>query len=140
MAERLQFKSDEMSYESMLAAEHLSRYWLVRDFCKGKRVLDLACGEGYGSWLLKKWGAETVIGIDISEEAISNSNQNFGGDGIFFKSGDGCDLDRTLNANDKFDLIVCFETMEHVPDVAKNPAGFQEPFDAKWLHRDKLPQ
>jgi O-antigen biosynthesis protein len=46
--------------------EHVYRYAFASDFVKGKYVLDIACGEGYGSAVLLKAGAEKVIGIDIS--------------------------------------------------------------------------
>ena len=116
MAERLHFNTG-MAYESMLAAEHLARYWLVKDACKGKRVLDVACGEGYGSALLKKWGASLVVGVDISQDAIANATERFGTGGISYRLGDACDLASVLSADESFDLIVSFETMEHVPDV-----------------------
>lgn len=116
MAERLHFNTG-MTYESMLAAEHLARYWLLKDVCKGKRVLDVACGEGYGSSLLKSWGATSVVGIDISQDAIGNANERFGAPGILYRQGDACDLESLLSADEQFDLIVSFETIEHVPDV-----------------------
>lgn len=116
MAERLHFNTG-MAYESMLAAEHLARYWLLRDVCKGKRVLDVACGEGYGSSLLRRWGASSVVGVDISEDAIANAVEKFGVEGISYRLGDASKLAGTLADEEKFDLIACFETMEHVQDV-----------------------
>lgn len=116
MAERLHFNTG-MTYESMLAAEHLTRYWLLRDACKGKRVLDVACGEGYGSSLLRAWGAAEVVGIDLSQEAIENAQTRFGAPGISYRIGDACNLHTVLEDTEQFDLVACFETMEHVPDV-----------------------
>ena len=116
MAERLHFNTN-MAYESMLAAEHLARYWLLREACKGKRVLDVACGEGYGSSLLRTWGATEVVGIDLSQDAIENANICFASPGISYRTGDACNLHTVLAETENFDLIACFETMEHVPDV-----------------------
>ena len=62
LAERLQFGS-EMAYNAMDAAEHLARYAMLRSICVGKRVLDVACGEGYGSYLLAQWGAASVTAV-----------------------------------------------------------------------------
>jgi len=124
MAERLHFNND-MAYESMLAAEHLARYWLLKDACKGKHVLDVACGEGYGSSLLKSWGASSVVGIDISQDAIGNANELFGAPDISYRQGDACDLESLLSADEKFDLIVSFETIEHVPDVPELLRGIR---------------
>ncbi|MDH6592660.1 SAM-dependent methyltransferase [Variovorax sp. TBS-050B] len=117
MIERLHFNTG-MAYESMLAAEHLSRYRLLSEACKGKRVLDVACGEGYGSSLLKKWGADSVVGVDISQDAITVANEHFANSGITFRTGDACNLDRLLSGEEPFDLIVSFETIEHVRDVS----------------------
>src|SRR5689334_8707303 len=59
------------------AAEHYHRYRLAADLCAGSRVLDVACGEGYGSALVAA-GAATVVGIDLSEEATSHAAVAYG--------------------------------------------------------------
>lgn len=67
--ERLNFGGME-AYNAVEACIHLNRYAMAKSFCTGKRVLDAACGEGYGSFLMKKWGASEVFGIDIDCETI----------------------------------------------------------------------
>ncbi len=57
-------------------AEHIHRYALACEFVKGKRVLDIASGEGYGSNLLSK-NAEHVTGVDISDEAVKHANLKY---------------------------------------------------------------
>ena len=52
--------------------EHFHRYAFAAQFVKGKRVLDMACGDGYGSNMLSK-EAEYVVGIDIYENAVRNA-------------------------------------------------------------------
>ena len=52
--------------EASIGYEHLHRYAYATQFVKNKRVLDLASGEGYGSYLLAKT-AKSVTGIDIDE-------------------------------------------------------------------------
>ncbi len=101
----------------MVAAEHMARYLSLRKACKGKRVLDVACGEGYGSFLMKNWGASEVVGIDLSGHAIENACKRFSTPGVTFLVGDACRLDQVIPESEKFDLIVSFETLEHVPDV-----------------------
>ena len=113
MAERITFVEGAMRYHSMLAAEHLSRYALAAPACVGKRVLDIACGEGYGSAFLKDRGAASVTGVDISEEAISNAKRRFGQNGAKFKVGDALDSS-SWHSGSAYDAIVCFETIEHV--------------------------
>lgn len=125
MAERLTFVGDAMPYASMLAAEHLSRYALVKDLCLNRRVLDIACGEGYGSALMKSWGASAVVGVDISHEAVANAQSAFGGDGIEFWEQDASKCESLLGKLGTFDLIVCFETLEHVEDVEGMLRGFK---------------
>jgi SAM-dependent methyltransferase len=125
MAERLTFVDEAMPYASMLAAEHLSRYALVKDLCVDRRVLDIACGEGYGSALMKSWGAREVVGVDISDEAVANAQRAFGGSGIEFLQKDASQCASLRDTLGTFDLIVCFETLEHVQDVDAMLRGFK---------------
>jgi 2-polyprenyl-3-methyl-5-hydroxy-6-metoxy-1,4-benzoquinol methylase len=53
--------------------EHLYRYYFALHFVKDKKVLDLACGEGYGSYILSK-SAEYVTGLDIDEKTIKHAS------------------------------------------------------------------
>ena len=126
MSERLTFVAEAMPYASMLAAEHLSRYALVKHLCKGRRVLDIACGEGYGSALMSKWGAKEVCGVDVSTEAIANATGFFGGAGVKFVAFEASNCAALCETMGTFDLIVCFETIEHVHDVDKMLRGFKE--------------
>ena len=48
--------------------EHLHRYMLARHLCRGRDVLDIASGEGYGAALLGQV-ASTVIGVEVAEDA-----------------------------------------------------------------------
>ena len=93
-----------------LGIEHFTRYRFASQFASGKRVLDAACGSGYGSRLLSET-AKTVYGIDISAESVAYANENYPAENLTFTQAsvaklpfeDGC-----------FDLIVSFETLEHV--------------------------
>lgn len=108
--ERLSFDDGKHHYDPMEASIHLTRYMLVKQYVSGKRVLDIACGEGYGSFLIKKWGAKSVIGVDIDTNAILKADENFKSNGITFICGDA----QALDIKDKFDVIVSLETIEHV--------------------------
>ena len=66
MIERLDI-SEKNKYSATEASIHLTRYLTAKKFIQGKTVLDIACGEGYGSYLMKKWGAKTVQGVDIDQ-------------------------------------------------------------------------
>jgi SAM-dependent methyltransferase len=92
--------------------EHISRYRFAREFVKGKRVLDIACGEGYGAAALVRAGARSVIGIDLSGEVCAQARSKYG---IDARPGDAQAIplpDRSV------DLVVSFETIEHVADPA----------------------
>lgn len=102
-------------YSSLEASIHTCRYLLAKAFVKDKRVLDIACGEGYGSHLLKRWGADSVVGVDISEDAISIATQSFAKEGVSFQVAN-VDVPLKLGRK-KFDLIVSLETIEHVDDT-----------------------
>ncbi|MBS7705739.1 class I SAM-dependent methyltransferase [Chelatococcus asaccharovorans] len=118
MAERLSFTPGAMPYNAMLAAEHVARYILAQPLCGGKRVLDIACGEGYGTSFLKSSGAASVVGIDISGEAIASAKARFGQTGVTFAVGDALSA-KAVRQFGPFDLITCFETIEHVADPGR---------------------
>jgi len=60
----------------------------------GKTVVDLACGEGFYTRMLKKKGAATVLGVDLSEGMIqlARDQEAEQGLGIEYKLGDARDL------------------------------------------------
>ena len=94
----------------LIYAEHLLRYEAAVDFAKGKVVLDIASGSGYGTQLLSKH-AKKVYGIDVSQEAVDYSNQYFPGENIEYIVGDA----EVIPLEDEsVDLVVTFETIEHV--------------------------
>lgn len=106
--ERLEITAKNYVAEEL--AIHMARYSFVKKLVKGKKILDLACGEGYGSFLMKKWGGEstTVIGVDISKEAIEKAKTNFSLESsITFLS---CNAENLPFNSEQFDLIVSFET------------------------------
>jgi SAM-dependent methyltransferase len=116
--ERLSFAGAE-PHEAIEAAIHLSRYLLARPYCRGAKVLDAACGEGYGSaFMSRRWGAREVHGVDISTEAIGRARQLFGGEGITFHEMPVEELDATFEEG-AFDAAVSLETIEHLSDPSR---------------------
>lgn len=93
-------------------AIHEKRYYFARPYCRGKRVLDAACGVGYGTALLAE-EARHVVGLDLSEDAIGYARKRYSAANIEFGVADL--LDPQLEAA-SFDVVVSFETIEHVPD------------------------
>ncbi|MBV8834528.1 MAG: class I SAM-dependent methyltransferase, partial [Acidobacteriaceae bacterium] len=89
--------------------EHVHRYVLARHFCRGKDVLDIASGEGYGSALLAQV-ARSVIGVDVADEAIAHAAHNYGCERLSFRLGAAEQLPL---ADASVDVVVSFETLEH---------------------------
>jgi 2-polyprenyl-3-methyl-5-hydroxy-6-metoxy-1,4-benzoquinol methylase len=91
---------------------HIMRYAWATQFCWQKRVVDLGCGSGYGSFILSMVAKE-VIGADLSIDAIIYAGDNFEADNLFFTI---CDLE-----NDELPLgevYAAFEVLEHLEDPA----------------------
>ena len=96
--------------------EHLHRYMWAAELVVGRRVLDLASGEGFGAAILAE-SAEHVIGIDIDRRTVEHSSLNYGDDRIEFELGDAADLTRF--ADGSFGAVVAFEMIEHVHDQGR---------------------
>ena len=112
--ERLSFTEGE-PYNGLEASIHLARYAFAQPLCQGRAVLDMACGEGYGSRLLANWGARSVVGVDVSAEAVDQARRLFGSPQVTYRVG-AAEALVGMFAPESFDLIVSLETIEHVPD------------------------
>src|SRR4051794_32573767 len=71
-------------------AEHRTRYAFASELAAGRRVLDVACGSGYGSRILADAGADTVVGVDLDADAVVYARQRYGGPGVTFLPGNAC--------------------------------------------------
>lgn len=90
--------------------EHFHRYTMALQWVKGKKVLDAACGEGYGSHLLATQ-AKSVIGVDIANEAIEHAKAHYQAPNLSFIESNVLNMDL---ADNSFDVVVSFETLEHL--------------------------
>src|SRR3954470_23713777 len=114
MSERLSLTDD-----SLLAghAENIQRFEFALEWCRGKRVLDAGCGSGYGAHFLGSNGAASVLGVDISTEAIDEARREYQSDNVRFEVRDLQLLDaKPLNAPE---VIVNFETLPHLAEPLK---------------------
>lgn len=99
-----------------IAYEHLHRYALACEYVSGRTVLDIASGEGYGSRLLAK-SAKKVVGVDLSEEAISHAKAKYANqENLDFLVGSCTNIPA---ADGFFDVVVSFETIEHITEHDK---------------------
>ncbi|MBC5841435.1 class I SAM-dependent methyltransferase [Flavobacterium sp. F-380] len=92
-----------------VTVEHLHRYSLARFFIKDKIVLDIASGEGYGSYLMAK-SAKKVIGVDIDQEVIDLSSTKYKNENLSFLRGS---TDLIPLDDNSVDVLISFETIEH---------------------------
>lgn len=105
-----------------IAYEHWHRYAFARRFAHGKRVLDVACGEGYGAALLGTVAA-SVVGADIDIGTIEHARSSYGdGTRVRFVAASGTSLPLP---NASFDVVVSFETIEHL-NAAEQPGMLAE--------------
>lgn len=92
-----------------IEVEHLHRYLVARDLCRGKDVLDIACGEGYGAAMLAQV-AQRVVGIDVDRAAVAHAAAEYAGANLHYIAGDAR---RIPLATGSLDVVVSFETLEH---------------------------
>lgn len=96
-----------------IRVEHLHRYALACQMVCGMDVLDLACGEGYGSAMLSKV-AKSVVGLDIDQTVIEHASDTYGHlSNLCFVSGSAS---KTNLVEGSFDVVVSFETIEHLTE------------------------
>jgi SAM-dependent methyltransferase len=98
-------------------------YHFAAGWAQGKRVLDVDCAAGYGSWLLGQSGASLVFGVSEDREALAWARRHFAGPALQFREGGGRSLPL---ASGDVELAVSFETLERLRDL---PAFIEE------LHR-----
>lgn len=89
--------------------EHLHRYVFACELVSQKDVLDIACGEGYGSHLLAA-SARTVIGVDLSDDVIQHARMKYVTPGLEFRQGDCTCIPLD---DESVDVVISFETIEH---------------------------
>ena len=95
-----------------IAHEHWHRYAFARTFVAGRRVLDAACGEGYGSALLADAAAVHVMGVDIDARTLAHARTAYAGrTNVEFIEGSATMLPLP---DASVDVVVSFETIEHL--------------------------
>jgi SAM-dependent methyltransferase len=99
--------------------QHVERYRWAAEMAAGKRVLDAACGTGYGTTTLAEAGAASAVGLDVDRVTVDTARRGARAENLTFEVGDVCELPF---ADGVFDLFVSFETVEHLADPARFPS------------------
>lgn len=102
----------EQDQGRLIEVEHVCRYQWAAQAAKERRVLDAGCGTAYGCRLLARGGADEVVGVDIARSVLETVATRMP-ESVRLQTGDLRKLDF---ANDAFDLVVCFEVIEHFDD------------------------
>jgi len=98
--------------EGNIELEHIHRYLFSKTLVENLDVLDIACGEGYGSYILSE-EARRVYGFDISLETIKQAQNKYTRSNLEFRVGDCRDIPL---ANNSIDVAISFETIEHIKE------------------------
>lgn len=101
---------DNDDYSETLFSYH--RYLAIQMFCKGKTVVDMACGTGYGSNMLAEV-AKKVTGLDIDAVTIKKCQQKYNKDNLSFVVGDVSNIGIKSHS---VDVFVSCETIEHIDE------------------------
>jgi O-antigen biosynthesis protein len=102
--------------------EHYHRYLWAAELLRGRRVLDVGSGEGFGGAILAQ-SAKRVVGIDIDATTVEHSRLNYLAPNLAFEQGSALELGRFEPGS--FGAVVCFELIEHLSDHERVLAGIE---------------
>jgi GT2 family glycosyltransferase/SAM-dependent methyltransferase len=102
--------------------EHYHRYLWAAELVRGRRVLDVASGEGFGSAILAG-AAEGVVGVEIDATTVEHAQLNYAAPNLEFRVGSALELEQLEGG--AFDVVVMFELIEHVSDHERVLAGIE---------------
>ncbi len=98
---------------ALMIARHFCAYKFAKDFAFDKDVLDIGCGEGYGSHYLSDF-SRILTGIDYDKDVIAYAQNKYKKENLKFLIKKAEDL---AGLKKKFDLITCFQNIEHIYDA-----------------------
>jgi SAM-dependent methyltransferase len=99
---------------------HLAVYEWIGARVAGRRVIDMACGEGYGSEVLARTAA-SVLGVDANPEAFEHARLRYRRQNLAFERG----MVEMHGEPAGYDAVVFLQTIEHVQDPRAVLAHFR---------------
>lgn len=91
-----------------------NRYYWAADYCKGKDVLEVACGTGPGLGYLSSI-AESLVAGDVSPEILKIASHHYG-NSIDIRQFNACSMPFP---DASFDVIIIFEAIYYLPEIEK---------------------
>jgi len=102
----------ELMEGEFIEAQHVGRYLWASSAARDRRVLDAGCGVAYGSTILADAGARSVVGVDLAEDVLETVRARVPPNVRLERA----DLRDLPFEDGSFDLVVCFEVIEHITD------------------------
>jgi SAM-dependent methyltransferase len=112
-AERVRPEKFESKEEYLIFLRHLFVYEFVKGkILKNSFVLEIGCGEGYGTNLLSQNVAK-IIALDVDKNTIAHASEKYGSENSVFRVYDGAKIPYE---NNTFDAVISFQVIEHIQD------------------------
>lgn len=108
------YQADRNDY--LVYCMHVATYNFARAYVQDAKVLDFGCGTGYGAKHLSPH-ADSILGIDISMEAIAEARTPPAPDNVTFETIPPIEQVPLATEDDTFDVVLSFQVIEHLPDV-----------------------
>src|SRR5688500_2797076 len=99
---------------------------VILDYFSCNSVLDVGCGTGTWLTIFRQHGVRDVVGIDgpyVDKAKLVITDDQF----------IALDLNRGFNLHRRFDVLLCLEVAEHLPDSASNSL-----IDSLCCHSDTI--
>lgn len=97
----------------LMIARHFSAYKFAEDYVSGKNVLDIGCGEGYGTHYLSGF-AESITGIDYDKTIVEYAKEKYRRNNLKFYTLDIKNID---SLDSRFEAVCSFQVIEHIQDA-----------------------